>query len=121
MRDGEFYLSLGTPGGETIGQTQFQVLLNLLDFGMGIQEAIEVPRISLTAKPNFYKPGAEITMNVEGRIPPKVIRRLKRLGHNPQTRSGWSMGNMQGILRNPETNTMSAGADPRRMMYAIGW
>ncbi|MCA9072065.1 MAG: gamma-glutamyltransferase [Planctomycetaceae bacterium] len=45
--------SLGTPGGETIGQTQFQVLLNLLDFEMGIQEAIEAPRIALDAEPNF--------------------------------------------------------------------
>ena len=57
MRDGKFFLSLGTPGGETIGQTQFQVLLNILDFDMGIQEGIEAPRICLDAKPNFYKPG----------------------------------------------------------------
>jgi len=121
MRDGEFYLSLGTPGGETIGQTQFQVLLNILDFGMGIQEAIEVPRISLTAEPNFYKPGADITVRVEDRIPKGIIRRLKRMGHRTEARSGWSMGNMQGILMNPETGTMTAGADPRRMMYAIGW
>ena len=46
MKDGAFYLALGTPGGETIGQTQFQVLLNVLDYGMEIQEAIEAPRIS---------------------------------------------------------------------------
>jgi gamma-glutamyltranspeptidase/glutathione hydrolase len=121
MRDGEFQLSLGTPGGETIGQTQFQVLLNILDFGMGIQEAIEVPRIALIAKPNFYKAGAEITMRVEEGIDKKVVRRLKRMGHRPETDSRWSLGNMQGILRNPKTDTMNAGADPRRMMYAIGW
>jgi gamma-glutamyltranspeptidase/glutathione hydrolase len=121
MRDGEFHLSLGTPGGETIGQTQFQVLLNILDFGMGIQEAIEVPRISLIAKPNFYKPGAEITMRVEDGIDKKVVRRLKRMGHHPEQTPAISLGNMQGILRNPKTDTMNAGADPRRMMYAIGW
>ena len=44
MREGKFLLSLGTPGGESIGQTQFQVLLNVLDFDMRIQEAIEAPR-----------------------------------------------------------------------------
>jgi gamma-glutamyltranspeptidase/glutathione hydrolase len=121
MKDGEFFLALGTPGGETIGQTQFQVLLNVIDFGMGIQEAIEAPRISLNADPNFYLPGAEVTVRVESRVAPRVISRLRELGHDAETAREYSMGNMQGILRNPETDTMMAGADPRRMMYAIGW
>ena len=121
MRDGKFLLSLGTPGGETIGQTQFQVLLNLLDFDMGIQEAIEAPRLSLSAKPNFYNPDAEITMRVEGRVSPQVLARLKEMGHRPQATDEFTMGNMQGILMNLKTGTMTAGADPRRMMYAVGW
>jgi len=121
MRDGKFFLSLGTPGGETIGQTQFQVLLNVLDFGMGIQEAIETPRLSLSAKPNFYKPGAEITMRVEGRVPSRILGRLEEMGHRPRATAEFAIGNMQGILMNPNTGTMTAGADPRRMMYAVGW
>lgn len=80
MRDGNFFLSLGTPGGETIGQTQFQVLLNVLDFDMGIQEAIEAPRLCLNAKPNFYKTGAKISMRVEGRVPSRVLAGLIRAG-----------------------------------------
>ena len=121
MKDGEFFLALGTPGGETIGQTQFQVLLNVIDFGMGIQEAIEAPRISLVADPNFYKPGVDVTVRVEGRVAPFVIGRLREMGHDAQAAREYSMGNMQGILRSSETDTMMAGADPRRMMYAIGW
>ena len=121
MRDGEFRLALGTPGGETIGQTQFQVLLNVLDFGLPIQEAIEAPRIALEAVPNFYKPGAELTVNVENRLAPLVIGRLRELGHDAHAVPAYSIGGMQGILRNPDTGTMMAGADPRRMMYAIGW
>ena len=121
MKDGEFFLALGTPGGETIGQTQFQVLLNVLDFGMGIQEAIEAPRISVDAAPSFYKPGADVTVGVERRVAPAVIGRLLEMGHDAQAAREYSMGSMQGILRNPETGTMMAGADPRRMMYAIGW
>ena len=35
--------------------------------------------------------------------------------------SEFAIGNMQGILRNPRTGTMTAGADPRRTGYAIGW
>ncbi len=121
MRDGKFFLSLGTPGGETIGQTQFQVLLNILDFGMGIQEAIEAPRIALTADPNFYRPGAKLTMKAESRLSHQVLARLKELGHHPLVTPAYSLGNMQGILMNRQTGTMAAGADLRRMMYAIGW
>ena len=121
MRDGKFFMSLGTPGGETIGQTQLQVLLNVLDFDMHIQEAIEAPRISLIAKPNFYKPGAEVTMRVEGRVPRQVVDRLQEIGHRPQVTAEFTIGNMQGILTNLKTGTMTAGADPRRMMYAVGW
>ena len=52
---------------------------------------------------------------------PFVIGRLRELGHDAQVAGEYSMGNMQGILRSSETDTMMAGADPRRMMYAIGW
>ena len=121
MKDGEFVLALGTPGGETIGQTQFQVLVNILDFGMGIQEAIEAPRISLEAVPSFYKPGADIVVGVEGRIAARVVAELEAMGHTVEVRREWSMGNMQGVLVDAEHGTMTAGADPRRMMYAVGW
>ena len=114
-------MALGTPGGETIGQTQFQVLLNILDFGMGIQEAIEAPRIALVADPNFYRAGSDIAVRLEGRIAPQVIDDLEAMGHTVEVARKWEFGNMQGVLMNPETGTMTAGADPRRMTYAVGW
>jgi gamma-glutamyltranspeptidase/glutathione hydrolase len=121
MKDGALFFALGTPGGETIGQTQFQMLLNVVDFDMSIQEAIEAPRLSLNADPSFYLPGAAVRVRVEGRVAPLVISRLVEMGHDVQVVPEYSMGSMQGILRNPKTGTMMAGADPRRMMYAIGW
>ena len=121
MKDGTFYMSLGTSGGETIGQTQFQVLLNVLDFGMSIQEAIEAPRIALSADPNFYRPGSDVTVRLEGRIPPYVVAQLTAMGHDVEVVREYTLGNVQGIVVNPETGMMVAGADPRRMMYAIGW
>ena len=121
MKDGAFYLALGSPGGETIGQTQFQVLLNVLDYGMEIQEAIEAPRISLIAEPNFYRAGSDITVRLESRISSDVVARLGAMGHTVVTVPEYSIGNMQGILANTMTQTLTAGADPRRMMYAVGW
>ncbi|MEZ5420945.1 MAG: gamma-glutamyltransferase, partial [Vicinamibacterales bacterium] len=81
LRDGALAYVFGTPGGETIGQTEFQVLLNLVDFEMPVQQAIEAPRLVLNAKPNFYKPGAEIAVQVEGRVPAATIAALRKMGH----------------------------------------
>ncbi len=97
------------------------MLLDILDFGMGIQEAIEAPRLSLHADPNFYKPGAAIKVRVEGRVAPEVTRDLVAMGHVVEMTAEFAIGNMQGILKHPETGTMTAGADPRRTGYAVGW
>jgi gamma-glutamyltranspeptidase/glutathione hydrolase len=121
MRDGEFVLALGTPGGETIGQTQFQVLVNILDLGMPVQAAIEAPRLSLFAEPNFYKTGAEITVRIEDRISIPHFEGLQSRGHEVQLAPSYSLGSIQAILRHPEQGTITAGADPRRAAYAVGW
>ncbi len=121
LKDGKFVMAVGTPGGETIGQTQFQVLLNVLDFGMTIQEAIAAPRIALVAEPNFYRAGSEITVRAEDRISDEVLQGLGALGHKVAAIDGYALGSMQGILVNQKTGTMGAGADPRRVAYAVGW
>ena len=48
--------------------------MNILDFGMTIQEAIEAPRFRLAGEPNFYKTGAKVTMSLESRFPPAVVQ-----------------------------------------------
>lgn len=121
FRDGVFHLAIATPGGETIGQTQFQVILNVLEFGMGLQEAIEAPRITLDADPNFYRAGSEITIRAESRIPQETLDRLGTMGHRIQLAPGFSLGGNSGIIRDPATGALLAGADPRRVDYAVGW
>ena len=123
MKDGKLKLIYGTPGGETIGQTQFQVLVNVIDFGMGIQQAIEAPRFRVDADPSFYKPGAAMTLALEARLPRSVLDTLKGMGHTLEMLPSFTagVGGAQGILFNLEAGTMTAGADPRRSGYAIGW
>jgi gamma-glutamyltranspeptidase/glutathione hydrolase len=123
MKDGRLKMIFGTPGGETIGQTQFQVLVNVLDFGMGIQEAIEAPRFRVDAEPSFYKPGAQMTLAAEARLPKTVLDTLKGMGHTLEMLPAFTagVGGVQGILFNLEAGTMTAGADPRRAGYAVGW
>jgi gamma-glutamyltranspeptidase/glutathione hydrolase len=123
LKNGQLVLAIGTPGGETIGQTQFQGIVNVLDFGMSIQEAIEAPRFRLDPDPNFYKPAAKIAFEIERRVSPATVEALKAMGHTvnllPEFTAG--VGGMQGIRIDQRTKTMTAGADPRRAGYAVGW
>ncbi len=121
LRDGRFHAALGTPGGETIGQTQFQVLVNLLDFEMPIQEAIAAPRFTLRGEPNFYQPGAEVRFSLEDRLPGDVVRALDGLGYTVELAPGYAFGSIQGITLDARTGALMAGADPRRVAYAVGW
>ncbi|WP_420447744.1 gamma-glutamyltransferase family protein [Candidatus Palauibacter sp.] len=121
LRDGRFHAALGTPGGETIGQTQFQVLVNLLDFEMPIQEAIAAPRFALSGEPNFYMPGAEVHFRLEDRLPGDVVGSLEGLGYTVELAPGYAFGSMQGITLDAVTGALMAGADPRRVAYAVGW
>jgi gamma-glutamyltranspeptidase/glutathione hydrolase len=122
LKDGKLSFVFGTPGGETIGQTEFQMLVNLIDFKLPVQQAIEAPRFALEAEPNFYKPGAEIEVTIEGRMPQKTLDALKAMGHKLRVQAGWgSIGHMQSIRVDPMTGTLTAGGDPRRTGYAIGY
>lgn len=117
---GRLKLVFGSPGGETIGQTQFQFLVNAIDRQMPIQAAIEAPRFALDADPNFYKPGAAITVQAEGRFPSAVIEGLTAMGHRVEPVGPYAIGSVQGIMADPSGARM-AGADPRRMGYAVGY
>jgi gamma-glutamyltranspeptidase/glutathione hydrolase len=123
LKDGKLVLAIGTPGGEGIGQTQLQAIVNVLDFGMPIQEAIEAPRFILDAEPNFYKPGAAITVAMERRVAAATRERLQAMGHTIRALPEFTaaVGGMQGILVDQKKGTMAAGADPRRAGYAVGW
>jgi gamma-glutamyltranspeptidase/glutathione hydrolase len=111
-REGAFVLSIGTPGSYGILQTQPQMLLNALEFGMDVQEAIEAPRVRV------YR---DRLVDAEARIAPETRAALARLGHQVNALDEWSwvVGGGQGIARDPASGAFSAGADPRRDGYAL--
>jgi gamma-glutamyltranspeptidase / glutathione hydrolase len=123
LKDGKLAFVFGTPGGETIGQTAFQMLVNLIDFHLPVQQAVEAPRFAVDAKPNFYKPGAAISITMEKRVPPASMDKLRAWGHqlNPTSDFTAAVGGMQAIVIDLQKGTMLAGADPRRTGYAVGW
>jgi len=123
LKDGKVAMVFGTPGGETIGQTEFEMLVNVLDFHMPVQQAVEAPRFAVDAKPNFYKPGSAITITIEDRVPRASLRTLEEWGHHLNVTSDFTaaVGGMQAIVIDLQKGTMMAGADPRRTGYAVGW
>ena len=112
FRDGAFNVSIGTPGSYGILQTTPQMLLNVLEFGMSIQEAIEAPRVRV------YR---DRLIDAESRIPAETCSGLAERGHNVNLIDDWSwiVGGGQGIVRDPESGALMAGADPRRDGYAL--
>ena len=112
FRSGSFAFSMGTPGSYGILQTQAQMLLNVLDFDLNVQEAIEAPRV------RAYR---DRLVDVEARIASDIREALGRRGHQINTLDDWSwvVGGGQGIARDPETGALMGGADPRRDGYAL--
>jgi gamma-glutamyltranspeptidase/glutathione hydrolase len=120
LDNGKFKMIFGSPGGETIGQTQFQHLINVIDRKMPVQAAIEAPRIALDARPGFYTPGAAITVQAESRFSPQTVAALKAMGHKVQSVGPYAIGSIQAVLETGY-DTKMAGSDPRRMGYAVSY
>jgi gamma-glutamyltranspeptidase/glutathione hydrolase len=113
LKDGRPWVALGTPGGHTIPQTVPQMVMNILDFGMNIQEAISAPRVSFV-EPNF--------LVIEGGITDEVARALEVLGH--ELRRGGGLGNGHGLTIEWGAEgpiRFTGGADPRGVGLAKGW
>ena len=123
LRSGELYMGFGTPGGDVQMQAMLQVFLNVTEFGMTVQQAIEQPRFGTFTYPNSFSPFAVGNFNVENRFPEATTDALTALGH-PVER--WAdvapaAGAVCAVMRDPQTGWLHAGADPRREAYAIGW
>jgi len=116
-------MPFGTPGGDVQIQAMLQVMLNILHFGMEVQDAIEAPRVASYSFPSSFAPFDYFPgrLAVEGRIDPATRRQLSAWGHTvadwPDVT--WLAGCVEVMLSNPESGLLAAGADPRRPAYAV--
>ena len=114
MKDGKPFMAIGSPGGDTIRQTVFQGIVNVIDFGLNIQQAIEAARFSANPLDNEVR--------IEPRISAEVLAELERRGHKLNRTAPWSgSGNLEGFTIDPATGAILGGYDPRRNSIAIGW
>src|SRR5207248_4040080 len=123
MKDSKPFMIVGSPGGDDQVFRTMQTLLNVVDFGMNVQEAIEAPRwatrsFPASPFPHTMYPGE---MSVEQRVPEAVRPAVVARGHTPRVSGPWTMGSLAAIMVDSKTGVLSAGTDPRVDAYAIAW
>jgi len=117
-------MAFGSPGGDAQDQWALQFFLNVVEFGMSLQEAVEAPTFWTDHFPSsFYPRTADPgSLNIEKRIPAAVIDELKSRGHVAWPYPEWSGGNTHAASFDPKTKVLSAAATPRdEPSYAAGW
>jgi gamma-glutamyltranspeptidase/glutathione hydrolase len=109
-RDGKPVLALGTPGSYGILQTQVQAVVQHVDFGLPLQDAIEAPRARLMDGRAVHP---------ESRIDEATLAELRQRGHEVLPMPAWHMraGGMQAVAVDPATGAMTGACDPRRDGY----
>jgi gamma-glutamyltranspeptidase/glutathione hydrolase len=121
LKDGKPAMVMGSPGGDDQCMRTMQTLINLVDFGMNVQQAIEVPRwttrsFPASPFPHTMYPG---DLGLEDRIPAKARDALEARGHKVWLSGAWSLGSNAAIVVDPATGVLHAGADPRVEAYAL--
>lgn len=121
LKDGKLWLVMSTPGGDNQDQAMLQVLLNLIEFGMSPQEAVEAPRVQTehfytSFAGHVFAPGR---VSVETRLPAATIEALKAKGHVINARGPWTNGSAPTLIR-VENGVLDGGADPRRSRFIFG-
>ncbi len=104
VRDGRFFLAVGSPGGRTIINTVLQIVLNVVDFGMNVQQAIDAPR--------FHHQWLPDQIRYEGfGLSPDTVRLLEARGH--RLIEGPSQGVAEAVGLDAAEGTLEGGSDRR--------
>ena len=115
FKDGQLFMSFGVMGGAIQPQGHVQVLVNIIDVGMDLQEALDAPRFRFMTGKNVL---------FEDELTAPVIEKLIAMGHVRATPPGVlrsSMGGGQAIMIDPATKTLMGASDPRKDGMALGY
>jgi gamma-glutamyltranspeptidase/glutathione hydrolase len=122
LKNGKPYLVFGTPGADTQPQTQLQFFLNVVEFGMNVQQALEAPAvISTSFESSYYPHEVEGMLRVPSSLPRYVLDELAALGHVLDVRDVRGVGSVKGILIHPETGVLLGGVSPTGDSYVMAW
>jgi gamma-glutamyltranspeptidase/glutathione hydrolase len=123
LKDGQPHMVMGTPGADQQVLLTMQTLLNMIEFGMNVQQAIEAPKwltraFPASPFPHTMYPG---DLSVEARVPESVRKQLSARGHKLRVTGAWSDGSLAAIVVDLKTGVLNAGTDPRTEAYAWAW
>ena len=111
VKDDQTFMVIGSPGGPRIITTVVQSIINVIDYGMDIQAAVDAPRIHHQWKPNKLRIEADYRVDTS---------MLLALGHQIEKKGSWSLAH--GIVFEVNTGIIYGGADNRNQdSLAIGW
>ena len=124
LKDGKLAMPYGTPGNDMQPQAMVQFLVNVIDYGMNPQQAVDAPRCATfsfprSSDPHPYTPGLA---HIESRVDPSVPEALLRMGHDLRVWPEWTKtaGSLGAIVVDHENGVLHGAADPRRVAYAMG-
>src|SRR5262252_4642071 len=124
LKDGQPFAALSTPGGDNQDQALTQVLLNVIEFGMNPQEAVEAARFETA---HFVSSFADhkfnpASLSLEKRFGEQTIEEMKKRGHKVDVNENFAPTSAPTIIiYDPKSRLIQAGADVRRGRYAVGW
>ncbi len=125
IRENEFVMPFGTPGGDVQVQAMLQCFLNVVQWGMNPQQAIEAPRFATYSFPDSFEPHGNqpAKIKLESRIEETTASVLESYGHDVDMWPDWTWraGSVCMIHKEWDTGIHTGGADARRPAYAIGW
>jgi gamma-glutamyltranspeptidase / glutathione hydrolase len=130
FRDGEPVLAWNTPGGDNQPQALLQAFLNVVEFGMNIQQALEQPTVTTTSfRPSMYPHAAGDSVLIPRSLSDRVGAALAAKGHKlvsgklqqPYFQQTAGAGAVKMIQIDPRTRVMRGGVSPAKDDYVMGW
>jgi gamma-glutamyltranspeptidase/glutathione hydrolase len=122
MKDGKPFMSFGVMGGDLQPQGHVQILVNMIDFGLNVQEAGDAARFRHVGSDDWQRKSSAGVgkLQLETGIAPDVRRELARRGHDLQPGDG-GFGGYQAIMRDPATGVYWGASEMRKDGAAIGY
>lgn len=124
-KDGAPWISFGVMGGAMQPQGHAQIVINLIDFGMTLQQAGDAPRIhhdGSTEPQGMVKPMTDGgVLNLEPGFPAETIKELERRGHVMKPAPTSTFGGYQAIMRDPKTGVYCGASESRKDGHAAGY
>jgi gamma-glutamyltranspeptidase/glutathione hydrolase len=122
LKDGKPYMVFGTPGADTQPQAQMQFFLNVAEFGMNVQQALEQEYVVSTSfKSSYYPHEAEGKLQIPSTLPKHVLDELAAMGHKLDIRNVRGVGSVKAIVIHPRTGVLMGGVSPTRDSYVMAY